>query len=131
MADFNKSLFQFLLTIPTIKGCYDKFIADLKSDQPIDLLYADLGDRLPYFSHYSVLKFLILIDSCKFFTYMGEWLYSKYNDDMLLKICQHIHENIKSPMKEDKPFKEKMMQCISMCKYWGDNMLIEDTILQV
>lgn len=130
MADFNKSLFQFLLTIQTVKNCYDKFITDLKSDEPIDLLYTDLGDRLPYFSHYSVLKFLILVDSKKFFDHMGEWLYSKYKDDMLLKICQHIQENIKSPMKEDKPFKEKMMQCISMCKYWGDNMFMEDTILR-
>lgn len=129
MADFNKSLFQFLLTIPTIKNCYDKFVSDLKSDQPIDLLYADLGDRLPYFSHYSVLKFLILVDAKKFFDYMAEWLHTKYNDDMLLTICEHIHENIKTPMKEDKPFKEKMMQCISMCKYWGDDMFVEDVTL--
>lgn len=131
MTDFNKSLFQFLLTIPTIKHCYDKFIADLKSDQPIDLLYADLGDKLPYFSHYSVLKFLILIDPKKFFNHMGQWLYGKYNDDMLLNICEHIYENIKSPMKEEGSFKEKMIQCISMCKYWGDDMFVEDAKLLV
>lgn len=126
MADFNRSLFQFLLTIPTVKNCYDKLVMDLKSDQPVDLLYTDLGDRLPYFSHYSVLKFLILVDAKRFFDYMAEWLYKKYNDDMLLTICTHIHENVKTPMKEDKPFKEKMMQCISMCKYWGDDMFVED-----
>ena len=132
MADFNKELFRFLLTIPTVKKCYDDFITSLKSDEPTDLMYTDLGERLPYFTHLTVLKFLILVDPKKFFNYMGQWLYEKYDKDvMLLNICEHIYENIKTPMKEDLPFRDKMMKCISMCKYWADDMFVEDFNPQV
>lgn len=128
MKDFYQSLFEFLLTIPTIKACYNNFIENLKKEEPSEILYVNINDKLPYFTHYTTLKFLILLDPKKFFSYMGEWLFKKYDDVMLLNICEHIHENIKTPMKEDLPANQKMQQTISMCKYWTNSLFVDDYV---
>ena len=82
MADFSRSLFkEFLITIPIIQKIYLDFVNRVKNDEPVDIYYADLGRNLPYISHYSTLKFLILLNPDGFFKPLEQWLSTKYGED--------------------------------------------------
>lgn len=130
MSGFNRSLFNdFLLRIPLIQKVYNEFVDNLKSEDPSDIFYADIADNFPFISHMSTLKFLILIDPDGFFKSMCAWLESKYGkDDTFATICSHISDNIMSPMREQKSKRQQMEECISMCKYWGGTLFLDDFV---
>jgi hypothetical protein len=128
MAEFSRSLFkEFLITIPTIQKLYSTFVQNVKGNEPIDIYYADLGGNLPYISHYSTLKFLILLNPDGFFKSLEQWLTIKYGQDEHFKImCEHLSDNIMTPMKSDIPQNQKIKEILSMCKYWGGNLFLND-----
>ena len=130
LADFNKTFFrEFLLSIPTIKKIYTEFIKNVKSDEPSDIFYADLGGNLPYFSHYSTLKFLILINPKMFFDHMENWLIGKYGEDNNIRLLiQHLCDNISTPMTNNKPQTDKIKECISMCSTWSGSLFFDDFV---
>jgi len=130
ITEFNRTLFkEFLLSIPTISKIYNEFIDNINNETPSDILYADIAPNLPYISHYSTLKFLILLNPEGFFNALKIWL-KKYDDAILDDICDHLSDNIKTPMKMDIPQKQKISECISMCKNWGDNLFLDDFVPQ-
>ena len=130
MTEFSRLLFKdFLLSIPAIKKSYSDFINTVKGEEPIDIYYADLADNLPYISHYSTLKFIILLSPEAFFNNFLQFLIKNYGEDeQFNKICEHLADNIKTPMKKDIPNKDKIMECLSMCKHWGGNLYLDDFV---
>jgi putative methyltransferase len=128
LAEFNRSLFQdFLIKIPQVRKSYDQYVADIKSNESINMFHTDIAPNLPYISHYSLLKFLILLDPNSFFKAMASWLSSKYGDgDMFEQICERIASNINTPMKKDIPNQQKIRECLALCKYWRSDDLFFD-----
>lgn len=120
ISEFYKSLFNdFLLSIPLIRKCYDDFITNIKSDKPSDIYYANIGDNLPYFSHLTLLKFLILLSPAGFFKPLNKWLNLKYGYDKEHDaICNNFIATIDTPMNDNMDEKQKIRSCISMCNHW-------------
>ena len=104
-------------------------ITNINSDKPSDILYADIGANLPYISHYSVLKFIILLNPTAFFGSLKQWL-KKYDDDVVNLICDRLADNIKSPAKMGIPFNEHVSQSLSMCKFWGTDLFVDDFTIE-
>lgn len=130
LTEFNKAFFdEFLMNIPSLNKGYHHLIAELKSDHPADIFYNDLGENLPYISHYSTLKFLILLDPAGFFKSLESWLIKKYGEDqVILDICEHLSDNIMTPMKSDIPNHQKIRECLAMCKHWGGQLFLDDFV---
>jgi putative methyltransferase len=128
MGEFSRSLFKdFLIKIPTIHKIYNTFVQNVKEAEPIDIYYADLDSNLPYISHYSTLKFLILLNPDGFFKPLAQWLTSKYGEDPEFQIiCEHLSDNIMTPMKSEIDQKQKIREILAMCKYWGGNLFLND-----
>ena len=128
MAQFSRSMFNdFLMSIPTLSKIRTEFVANVIGEEPIDIYYADLGNNLPYISHYSTLKFLILLSPEAFFNKFHEFLIKTYGEDLEFKvICDHLSDNIMTPMKSDIPHNQKIKEILSMCKYWGGNLFLND-----
>ena len=128
MKEFNRSLFNdFLTKIPMVNKAYKDFIECIKNDEPSDIFYADLAPNLPYISHYSTLKFLILLNPNGFFSALSLWLKSKYGDDKTFDmICEQLADNIKTPMKMQLDPKEAVAQTLAMCKYWRGELFLDD-----
>lgn len=126
--EFYRSLFnEFLLSDSLVRKSYDNFISSIMSDEPSDIFYTNLDDRLPYFSHYSTLKFIILKDPFGFYARLAKWLRSKYADDCLLEVCYTLADNVKSPIKTNP---DAIRECISMCRYWGDELFLDDFVIK-
>lgn len=129
IGDFYKKFFNnFLMSFLVFKTCYQDIITNLKSNEPIDLMYIQTSPRLPYFSHYALIKFVVLLEYEAFFNGMGKWLFNEYGDSELIKICNHLKDNIKTPMKGDGDINEKIRQTITMCKYWDKNLFVDDFV---
>lgn len=126
--EFHQKLFnEFLMNLDAVKKSHKQLIEGMDKDEPLDIFYADLAPNLPYISHYSVLKFMILLDADGFFKNFLSFLTKTYGEDEYLKkLCAHLSENIKTPMKMDLPTNQKISQCLSMCRFWGDDLFLDD-----
>ena len=73
------------------------------------------------------MKFLILLNPDGFFKPLEQWLSTKYGEDEHFKImCDHLSDNIMTPIKSDIPQNQKIKEILSMCKYWGGNLFLND-----
>ena len=130
LAEFHRSLFNdCLMSIPILNKCYTDFIKNIKSDEPSDIWYTDLGENLPYFSHMSTLKFLILLNPKGFFNNLETWMISKYGEDPIIRdICEHLRDNIKTPMLGSDSPQDKIRACIAMCGHWSGQLFFDDYV---
>lgn len=132
LTDFNKSLFQeFLMNIPQVKMSYNQLKGRIDSSEAADIFYVDIGSNFPYLSHYSLLKFLVLINPKAFFQALSLWLTKKYGDGHSFSmLCDHIADNINTPMDQDIPERAKISQILASCTYWGGNLFHDNFIMQ-
>lgn len=123
--DFFKTLVRdYLLQLPTINVVYNKLLKCIESEETLDPYYVDIADNLPYFSYYSLLKFIVLLNPKKFYTDMGSFLAEKYNDDYFLNLGESVGNSVRTPMNDSNLSpREKMTSVISNCQ------VIENSII--
>jgi putative methyltransferase len=128
LAEFNKTFFkEFLMKIPVVQKSYNDFVNNVKSEELGDMFYVDLSENMPLISHYSLLRFLILMDPKQFFSSLALWLGGKYGDlPAFQQLCENISDNINTPMKHDIPKKEAIKSCLNECKFFAANLFFDN-----
>lgn len=127
--DFSrKFLNEFLLKFDIIQKA--KATLESNLDKPeCDILFADVAPNLPYMSHYSVLKFLILLSPELFFSELKKFIFNNFGEDEIIgDLCDFFQNNINTPMKNEGSPQQKISDIISMCKIWNSDNLIDGCV---
>ena len=122
--NFSKKLFEcVLLKNPIIQSAHNKLLFEMNnSDEPLDIFYVSIQENLPLFSHFTLIKFLILLDKHGFYKDIQDWMITEYDfkDDIIAATNKSI-SLVYTPIGDNQyAAKDQIKNVIAQCKNWDN-----------